>query len=719
VAASLVVLSGFARAADVDALPSFSENYIKVSGITPWVDGSSAAFQRRAHYSKDGAGGIEALSYTKELSKETNYQVDGRFLPGAADYLAQFKLTKNEVGSFEAGYKRFRTFYDGIGGFFPGSNAWLPIFERKRYVDRGKFWVTGIVNLPKQPVFTFKYSNELRNGTKDTTIWGDTDFTGIPIWSLSSLNPVTATRKLLPAYIQLGERQQTWELSARHSVGDTTATIAIIGTRIDNLDSRSVDRYFGELKPFPAIPANPPTLIPPALANVPNTGFDTQGFKENALTYLGKIEHKLNERVTVYSQLSYRRANGDISASRLISATMNTGAGPRTAIGLYTVGGRPPYSYTSAGDIKNEVITGIVGVRTSPLPSLHFDFALRGEDYRFTGDNAADYVSNQLVQATGIVTPVPVATKNHNVVREKPWTPAIDGRYTGIKTVALYASWDYRTLKQDERSDYGAFTVNTTNGVLTGPVNPSRDTIKEKHSNLKLGANWTPVAAFSFRPEFFTKDHENRFEGYGVSSGDFFILNYDIYGSRVSAIYRPLPTLTFNTRYIVQRGRVTNAGDRYSEINSGNSRRTQVAETIDWAPSKLFYVQTSVNRVYDTIITSYPKVTGLAQTVNHNADNNYWNGSIVAVFAIGKRTDASIQSTYYKADNYNPALATYTQPFGAGGKEYSYTVGVKRKFADKWVGSAKVGYFERTDETTGGNTNFRGPLAYFVIEHAL
>ncbi len=50
--------------------------------------------------------------------KKTTMVIDGRALVGSEDYLGKVNLTKNEVGVFETGYKRFRTFYDGVGGFF-------------------------------------------------------------------------------------------------------------------------------------------------------------------------------------------------------------------------------------------------------------------------------------------------------------------------------------------------------------------------------------------------------------------------------------------------------------------------------------------------------------------------------------------------------------------------------------------------------------------------
>jgi hypothetical protein len=724
VAGALFALTGSLRAAETDALPAF-DNYIKVSGTLPSVSGSKAAFERRAQYSKDGAGGIEAFNYDQDLSKETAFHADGHLLPGAGDYLAQFKLTKTEVGSFEMGYNRFRTFYDGAGGFFPNNNAWITLYPRERYVDRAKFFVNGTVALPQQPVFTFRYTNELRNGKKDSTIWGDSDLTGIPIYSLSSLNPITSTRKILPAYIQLGERQQEWEASVRQTVGNSTATFSIIGTQINNLDTRTVDRYTGELKPFPAIPSNPPTLVSPTLANNPNKGFDQHGFKETALTYVGKLETKLSETATAYAEASYRHATGDLVDTRLITLTIATGAGAKDVIGGYTVGGRPPYSYASTGTTKNNVFTGVIGVRTNPLKELAVDFAVRGEDCKFTNQGYANYVSNQVVLASGVVTPIPAGGPNSSKIHEKPWTPAIDARYTGLGSVTLYASWDYRSLTQDERTTYAAYTADTVTGALSAPVTLSFDNIKEKHSNVKLGANWSPNISFTLRPELFTKDHEDRFVGYGASLGNYYLLNYDIYGARVTAIARVLPGLTFNTRYVVQRGKadLADANPSRPEVNAksnaNDSRRYQLCETIDWVPNKSLYVQGNVNLVYDTIVTSLPYATGLAQTVLRNSDNNYWNGSLLLGFVVDKETDAQIQSTYYKANNYAVAQAATMLPYGAGGKESTVTVGVKHKFSDRLLGNAKIGYCDSKNDTSGGNANFRGPIAYVALEYRL
>ncbi len=703
------------RAAEADALPAFEDNYITVSGQVPTLSGSHAAFQNRTQIARKGAGGIEEFNYTVDLSKATTLQVDGRALPGAEDYLAQFKLTKNEVGSFEAGYKRERTFYDGAGGFFPLNNAWLPIYPRALFVDRGKFFVNGTIALPNTPVFTFSYTNETRTGRKDSTIWGDTDQTGVPIYSLNSLNPISANRRIVPAYLQLGERRETWEVAVKDSFGKTNVRFAVIGNRINNLDTRSIDRFPGELKPFPAIPANPPTLVPPLLANNPNKGFDQQGVKENGLTWTGKIETVFSDKVTAYVSGLYRHSTLDTTGSRFVSVELLTGTGLKSLVGGFTPAGRPPYSQIGTGNMKEDVLTGAVGVELKPLKDLEFNAALKGEDYKTSGNYTANYVSNMVVLASGVVTPVPLTAPNSSTITEKPWIPEASVRYTGIKNVALFATWDSRTAPSSQFKNYVGITISSAGPVVLLAPNIEDNKIKEKRSNLNAGANWTPSPMLTLRSEFFTKDHENNFR----TDDSYYILDYDTYGLRTTATVRATPVLSFSTRYVVQRGKGKVAEEGFLQGDSNDTRRYQLSETIDWVPTKLLYMQCNVNVVFDKTSTAYPRAGGSANDVLHNADNNFWDGSVVAGFVLDKETDAQIQGTYYKANNYHPSLAAATTPYGASGRDYSVTAGVKHKFSDRMVGSAKLGYFNSDNVTAGGFANFKGTVGYASLTYRL
>ncbi len=714
-------LGGVRLAADpaskqVDAFPVF-ESYIKITGQAPQVTGSDASYARRFQKPQSGSYGIEALHLSRDLDKETAVEIDGRALTGAEDYLGKIKFTKNEVGSLEMGYKRFRTFYDGIGGFFPLNNSFRKLNPQELHTDRAKFWVGAKFERPNAPKFEFSYVNDLRNGRKDTTIWGATDFTGIPIQSLGSLNPIaSSSRALVPSFINLDERQQTLLGVMKHTVGNTEFELEISNNRNNSLDTRFVNRFPGELKPFPGIPANPPSFVPPELRNNPVFGFDAESTKSTIWTYMGKFETKLSETATVFGSLSYQHASAEIGGDRQMTTSFNTAVGVVSAVGGFTANGRPPYSYTTAfGHTKENVLTGNLGVNLQPTKDLRLTLAFKGENLDMDGVNQVNYINNLISQTTGAITPVPIPAPNVSKRTEKSWVPELDVRYSGIKDLALYGTFDYRYSPGTES---GSSTGVTPGGPVVLPsVVASDDNTKLNHGHYKVGANWTINQMVSLRGELFYKDHTNKYLD-RVTAGDGYILGYQFHGTKLTAIVKPDARLTFTTRYVQQTGKMNTIVDSGTSYDSMDSKNHMFGETIDWNPTNQVYVQANINYVFATISTAYPRSGGTANDLFHNADNNYVNGSLITGFAIEKNTDAQLQYTYYRADNYKPANTNFVF-YGASMKEYTVTLALKHKFTDRLMGSLKVGYFDSKNGTTGGFTNFRGPMAYVSIEHAL
>ncbi len=702
------------RAAEADAFPTFDGNYVKLSASGADVSGSKAAYQAHTQNAKSGAAGIEALNYSYELGKDTSLEIDGKALPGPEDYLLSFKLTKNEVGNVDVGFKRSRTFYDGSGGFFPMNNTWLPLYPQQLFVDRGKFFANATVAIPNAPVFTFGYTADTRSGRKGSTIWGDTNLTGIPSWTTSSLNPYSAARKILPAYTDVDERLEKWEAMMKHTVGNTSFAVSWAAHRMRNVDVRSYDRNTGELKPYP-YPYTGTVLVANRDLGSPTYGNDRQAVKEQGQTIAGTFETVMNDKVTLFGGLNYLKADEALGIDRIIKGDIATVTGVQTQLGAMAPGGRPPYTYQSVGKMEMDVLTGNLGVRTKPLSTLNVEVALRGERYKDSGFNDKHYWATLITPATGAILRTEADGRSSLDNNEKPWTPTVDVRYTGIRNLALYGSWEYRTAKQTERNVDGGINVNTSAGTISPSVASYNDSIKENHSNFTVGGNWTPVQVFSLRAEFFSKDHENRFASLDDPSVS--VLDYDIYGVKLTTVVKPLKNVSLTTRYIGQRGKAVSEMTGQITTKADDSRRHQISETVDWNPSRSVYAQANANLVFDTIKSAYPYVSGLAKDVIRNSDNNYWNGDVTVGFVLTKNTDAQLLGTYYRADNYEPApLATL--PLGAGAREYTVGVGLKHKFGPKTVANAKIGYMDSKNDTTGGFTNFHGPMAYVSLERA-
>jgi hypothetical protein len=167
----------------------------------------------------------------------------------------------------------------------------------------------------------------------------------------------------------------------------------------------------------------------------------------------------------------------------------------------------------------------------------------------------------------------------------------------------------------------------------------------------------------------------------------------------------------------------TVTGGSGNEITSGKAEGQLISETIDWTPSTKIYVQGNLNLVYNYIQTAYPVVV-VSATTNiptpiQNANENYITGSALCGFVLDKADDVQLQGIWSQAQNYNPQIAAGGQPYGASFLQESATVGLKHKFSDRLLGEGKAGYLRQTNGTTGGFTNYRGPLFYAALTYSL
>ena len=693
----------------------------------PDASGNDAAYARRAQTDSKGAVGIEAFHIETDIDPKTNFVFDGHALYGSNDYLAKFTVARTDVGTFELGYKNFATFYDGIGGFFPLNSYWEPLTKEQLHTDRGSIWADAKITLPNAPVLHLRVSEERRTGQKDSTIWGDTDFTGVPIWSQSSLNPYSSNRKLVPSYLDLDERLRTYEATLSHTVGKTSFELSIVRSETDNNDIRWLNRYPGEIKPYPAIPSTPATIVPPEKANNEIRGFDRQLVNATTTIYSGKFETALSDKLSVFGGLSYQDYSADVGAAREMTVDIMTGGGKVSSVGGFSPGsgtsgpGRPPYSYRMTdGSTSQEVLSGNVGVKLEPAKNLFVTLALKGEKTDTEGHNTVNFINTKVVLASGATTSVPVTVPNVSELSETAWTPELDVRYTGIKNLSLYGNFDYRHTSGDESTSNGSMTSSGTgaNGTwVAGTPVVAEDNTGENHGHYKVGFNWNACNAATLRAEVFYRDHKNSFTDM-ANSVDGFVLGYRYHGVRLTGIVKPLPGVTLTTRYVAQIGKADVAVDSAESYDSMDSRNHQLGGTLDWAPAKQIYFQVNGNLVFSTIETAYPRAGRSANDVLRNADNNYWTGSFIAGVAAGAKTNVELQASMYRAKNYQPAMVV-SVPYGAEVRDSSIVLAVKHRFTEKIRGTVKVGYFEQDNTTTGGFTNFHGPMAYFSIEHAL
>lgn len=702
-------------AALADAFPSY-ESYIKVSGQAPWISGDAAAFATRSGTPAAGSGGIEDLYYTKDISDASTVKVNGHALGGADDYLASFNLTTTDKGSIDAGYKRFRTFYDGVGGFFPLTDQFQNLSPEQLHVDRSSFWVTATLARPDQPVFTLSFHDEIRTGQKDSSEWGPIVNPAAVVvkgalvgTALPANTPFTS-----PNVLSLDEHHDILEGSMVATIGKTTETLKATLDWVNNVDTRNYLKF-----PNSTVIADPTVRV----------SDDQEARRATTFRLLEQTETPIGERIVVDVGLTYSHlfsTNGGNWITPTYSSTANAVYPAETAGNIY-------------GGSKFDDYVGNVFLKFTPNPNWLADVGFREESNVVT--SRGGFMTTTLATGATSIAATNVTTANdltYSHYTDHIATPELSVQYLGFERLSLYGTLDDQINRGNQHwvNPYAATTV-TGGGVVTPGTAPLSSVFfqeaNQDHEEAKIGANWNASGNLTIRAEIFRKDHQNRLIGANgivgtASYGGLYVNGYTFTGVTLSVIYKPLPQLSFNTCYQPQSGNMSVTanvvnGGLGSEITSGKTRQQEISETANWTPSSKIYLQGSINVVSSYIQTAYPVVvvsgtTNIATPIQ-NANNNYVSGSVLCGFVVNKTTDAQLKGTWQKADNYNPQIALGGQPYGSSFEEQSVTAGLKHKFTDRLMSEGSVGYLKRVDPTTGGFTNYRGPLAYAALTYSL
>jgi hypothetical protein len=717
--AALALPAPRALAADdpvqADAFPSY-ESYIKISGQTAWTTGDDASLASHTGQPAAGSYGIEDLMFSKDLTDATTLTVKGKALSGSDDYLASVNIDTTNVGTIDAGYKRFRTFYDGVGGFFPMSDTFQVLSPESLHVDRGSFWATATLAKPGAPVFTVSFHDDTRTGMVDSTEWGPVINPNAVITRgvLVGTALPTNTPYVSPNVQQLDEHHKTLEGSMVAKVGNTTETLKATFDWVNNADERDYVKY-----PNSTVIADPTVMVQD----------DQELLNATTFRLLSQTETKINDIFSVDLGLTFAHVtstDGGTWITPTYSTTAKAVYTAETAADIY--GGASSYDYVGNAFLKY-----------TPSKDWNIDYGFRYESNEVGSSGGFQNTSltstAPTTAATYLVTKEELTYSNYT---DKAATPELTLEYLGLSSLCLYGTFDDRIDHGDQHwiNPYAASTVTGTGAaVLAGAPLGSVffQEADQDYTDVKVGANWNASSMLTIRGEVYRKDHQNRFVGandiIGTGSyGGLFVTGYTFTGFKITVIFKPNSQLSFSTRYQPQEGvmSVTAAtvnGGSGNEVTSGKAVGQEISETVNWTPSGQIYLQGSVNLVYNYIQTAYPVVvvsatTDIATPIQ-NANDNYVYGNALVGFVIDKNTDAQLQGTMVKADNYNPQIAPGGQPYGSSFNQESVTVGLKHKFNDRLIGEGKVGYLELTDPTTGGFTNYRGPLAYISVTYSL
>jgi len=700
-AANNVATNGTAKAEETNAPSLFKplepgeyNNWLQlgVGGFS--VSGDKAAFQQRHQMPANAFGGVEEFHYETPFKKKGLLTLDGRGIFDNHDYGITAGLSYPDLGYVRTGYREFRTWYDGSGGFFPPNGQWLNLYDEKLHVDRGEAFIEAGLTVPNAPNVFFRYSHEFRDGKKDSTIWGDTALTG-----------GLGTRAIVPSFYDIHEERDLIQLDVKHTIGKTDFGI---GGRVDLLtqdNSLNLRRRPGETG---TTILGPGTSIDRYVTQ--RNSLDADNYNVHAFT-----DTRLTKNVRFTLGGSFTTMDTDISGSRVYGPGYDAIYDPlfvrrqERDSGFFNLGGGATWKQYVGN--ANVIIT----------PWEHVDLVPSLRVEHVTQDGTTHFTSTD-VGAAPTFTATQDNLQNHQNHYFTDVTEALELRYTGLTNWVFYLRGEWLEGQQDsteKQNDTDVFPATTT--IL-------RDTDSTSFGQkYVLGINWYPRRHLNMALQFYYKErkidyeHEVDSTPNDAASGNrypAFIVDQKFRTEDVNyrITWQPCRFFSSVSRYDFQRSIIDMVGDQLAYTESGNLVTHIFSESLTLSPWNPVYIQLGGSYVIDKVDTPATDQTGAAAGLVSTSHNDYWTVNSVIGVALDERTDLQTQYYFYQSRDYinNSAVST---PYGTQSREHGVTVGLTRMLTRRLKVGLKYGFFDYHDDTSGGHNNYSAHMIYSSLQY--
>jgi hypothetical protein len=636
------------------------------------LDGDRPAFQRLTQQKKDGYGGIEEFRLTRE-SKESIFKFEARLLPGNDQYRLAGRFEVTDRYYIDAGFDQYRVWYDGSGGIFRPTETEFTLFNEDLSLTRSRFWAEAGFYTADKTLFRFRYERRARDGTKDSTSWGDSNLVG-----------TFGTRSVAPSFYDLDETTDlfTFDVGNDQKEGTKWAVGARYAeTKLD--DKRNMRR-----RPFETA-----DRIVTQKDETKNDLFAVNGY------YL----RQLNEQWTVSAGAMRTKLDTKISGSRIYGQSYDPVYDPAYVRRQQ----RDEGFFDLHGDAQLKQTVLNLNAVYVPLKNWSIRPSLRFENLH--QEAITEYEETNIGAGPAFAAVIEGVEADH----KKEWdefAEAVEVRYTGQPNWTYYAKGEWiqgnGTLEEERM-------LHT--GVLTIDRDTEYDRTTQKYS---FGANWYAKPGLTLAAQYYFKGNINdydairdntppgtadRYPAY-ITGQDFETNDYNV---RLS--WRPVSLLGLVTRYDNQQSKIISSEAGLGKTQSSKLISHIISQSVTWSPTSRLYLTGNVNLTYDQMQT--PAIA----FVQH-ADNNYINGSLGGGYALAKLDDLYLDYSFFRAKNLIDRSAL-TLPYGVDQKlQAAYLTWVRRQ-TEHLVYAFKYGYVTNRDGTWLGRNDFDAHVLYAKVQY--
>ena len=645
------------------------------------VHGDKEKFEEDHWISRNSSGGINKMSFFKNLNKQDSLEFEGRAIAGNNDFATGLNFSREGLGSLIIDFKEFRKYYDGTGGFYshliPTAKSPLTYGELDNdlHLDIGNFKVEGILAKEDSPEYTFAYERESRNGKKSLLGWGTVNG-GLPI-----------SPKIYPTFLQVDEWVNKFKIGIKHATKDTEVSAEQKWENARNENQHIVGQTY--------------TLSTGAISSV-RTKFENTD--SDLYTTVLRYSKDLNKKVFVSCGLLFNHYIGGSIEQATDTSTVSYNEN------------HPP----NPARVEQNSVTLLPNVSFSPFKDLLMGAGLKAEVITTNGN--ATYNRDYRTSATNF-TPDGTIDEFVNIVSaldQKKFSENFQLKYSGLENAVFYADNEFGKQFITHHEIQDAFGPNPAAGL-----NFERKTdTRSFNNNFTLGSKWYPVskinitAEYKYKNEFKDNNHEillgdvvNGYNGY-ITHMDFVThapvlkLNYKPYRWLAYNLGYTYDATTYNVR---TRASATTETARYkANIYSGD---------ITLAPVDYFYCSLFYQRR-----DAMTKTRASTNSADLSVTQPIFNADVDVLgmnysYALSKSTTLTGGYSMYRANDFNDFSETGL-PLGVDNFSQDISLGLKRALNKDRSLEFKYTYSKYNENSNNNIDDYEAHLIYAAMNMA-
>src|SRR3954454_4131994 len=454
------------------------KNWIElgIGGVV--TSGDRAQLQQKHRLPGDQVyGGIQDLHFEGPWVKDALFSIDGHALWDINDYDLTLQLAKPNLGYIKAGFTEFRGWCEASAGFFPHTFFFSPPPYPEMHVDRGDVWIELGLRAPNWPEITIRYDHEFRFGEKDSTVWGDTNLTGL-------LPPFNSTRKIVPSFRNIDEKRDIFSFEASKTIGNTDVLLGMRYEHNTNDYSLNTERGAGQL---------PVVVSPPGQQRkvTQQQNDDVDLFSGHGIT-----ETRITDNLWFTAGYSYTTITNDLSGSRIFGTHWNEAFGEPVP----TLANRDHSFIDLAGTARIKEHLFNANLFWMPLETLAISSGLRYTHEN--NDSESTFLAEEPVSNTPPFTPLnpergfhygpPIPAEGARNSDYNRFAQRLELPYIGIKDWLFYAEGEW----EEEFGNVDEFQ-NIDEEI---PLDKNTNALGQKYT---VGATWNPTIRLNFAGQYF------------------------------------------------------------------------------------------------------------------------------------------------------------------------------------------------------------------------